>query len=364
MTRRCLSPIALPLVGLLCLCAPARAAFATDFLDCIIPMRERGDRMTGPSAAALRQAALAVERIARANAVFMGGNRRPIRVRTTIDAWTGTPHGAIINTVAYTEKAWVKGRCDVIPQADRGGDLSEGAIHVILNDPYSFLTTKLGDQDFEAYEEPKQTGEFAGYPVYDGQYVLLSRSGRAPWVPVTVAEALTFQEARMQQRLDEWTAQKQRPYMSAANIEASYEAMQKIDPAAAEKTRTGLLKVMEDEKIQRTKMEAETDARFARQAAAWAAYRRNLTPAQLQAQARLGVVGTDQIVRVDDPNGRKLVKADPALTKLPPGDVHLIRVFRGDWPNDPVAGRTDWMRRTNDTLDIVGLQALLLGSGR
>lgn len=358
MTRRISFTAAALFIVLACWSVPARTAGATGYLDCVVATRERGDTMTPPSAAALRQAAHAVERIAKADAAFMAGNRRPIRVRTTIDAWRGTPHGAIINTVAYTQKAWVRGACDVIPQADRGGDLSEGAIHVILNDPYSFLTARLGDHDFEAFEEPVRTGEFAGFPIYDQLYVLISRTGKVPWVPVTVADALRFEEARMKRRFDEWTAEKQRPSISLASIETSYQAMRKIDPEAAEKTRAALVNVMQDEKIQRAKMEADHDARLARQAVAWAAYRAALTPAQLQAQARLGVVGADQIVRVDDPNGRRLVKADPALATLPPGEVHLIRVFRGDWPKDPVEGRTEWMRRTNDTLDFAALARL------
>lgn len=335
--------------------APARA---DGYLDCVIPTRERGDRITSASATAFRAATQAVERIAKANVAFMAGNRRPIRVRTTIDQGAETPHTAIINTVAYTEKAWVKGRCDVIPQADRGGDLSEGAVHIILNDPRSFLTTRLGNGAFEAYEEPVQTGEYDGFPMYHGLYVLISRSGRVPWVPVTVADALTYQESLMQERVAEWDASKRRPWISEAAIQQSFEAMVRIDVAAAEKTRAVMLKVMQDEKVQRTKMEAETDAMYARQAAAWRAYRSALTPAQLQAQASLGIVGADGIVRVDDPRGRRLVKVDPALATLPPGQVHLIRVFLGDWPKDPVPGRTEWMRRVNATLDIRALAAL------
>lgn len=361
---------ALATVGILCaLTVSPPSATADGMLDCVIRTRERAVQgtpvpkgaATGTSPAnAMFAAARAVEAIAKANVNFMSGNRRPIRVRTTTEVWSGPPYGAIINTVAYTEKAWVRDRsvCDVIPEADRGGDLTEGAIHVILNDPRSFLTMKLGNQDFEAYQAPEQTGEFAGYPVYDGMYVLISRSGKVPWVPITVAEALAHQETLFAARLADWQKQKQQPWMSEAKIQESYEAMRKIDARSAETTRTALLQVMSEEKVRRTKMEADSDAAFVRQAAAWRAYRASLSPAQLDAPAALGVPGSDGVVRVDDPRGRRLVKVDPAFAALPPGDVHLIRVFRGDWPHDPVPGRTEWARRTNDTLDFEALAAL------
>jgi len=329
-------------------------------LDCQVPTRERVSTGTLSSAALapIRKVALAVEAIVKKNAVFMAGVR-PIRVRTTIDYALDQPRTAIVNVRAYNKEAWIAGRCDVIPEADRGGGVSDGAIHIVVNDPRTFFGGSLGDADLEIYEEPARTGEVAGFPEYGGMYALMSEGGRVPWIPVTIAQVLDREERRLRARQDEWAKAKERPWMSEAKIQESYELLKKINAAAADEQRAAMMAVLQEEKVRRPKIEAEGDAALAKELAELSAYRATFSALQLQGQASPGAMRPGGGVRVDDPKGRKLVTVDPAFSKLPPDRVHLIRVFRGGVAQDPVPGRYAWQRQSNDALDYAALAALL-----
>ena len=335
-------------------------AIAAAQLDCQIPTRERVDTGTlnSPALAPIRKIALAVEAIVKSNAVFMAG-ARPIRVRTTIDYALAEPRTAIVNVRAYNKAAWIAGKCDVIPEADRGGGVSDGAIHIVINDPRTFFGGRLGDAELEAYEEPVRTGEVAGFPEYDGMYVLVSEGRRVPWIPVTIAQALDREERRLRTRFEEWATQKARPWISEAKIQESYELLKKIDAAAAEEQRVAMMKVLQEEKVRRPKLEAEGDAALAKELAALVAYRASFSPQQLQGQASPGAMRPGGGVRVDDPKGRKLVTVDPEFAKLPADRLHLMRVFRGGVAQDPVPGRYAWQRQSNDALDYAALAALV-----
>ena len=201
-------------------------------LDCQVPTRERVSTGTlnSPALAPIRKMALAVEAIVKRNAVFMAG-KRPIRVRTTIDYALDQPRTAIVNVKAYNKEAWIAGECDVIPEADRGGGVSDGAIHIVINDPRTFFGGSLGDAEMEAFEEPARTGEVAGFPEYSGDIAsLMSEGGRVPWTPVTVSQALDREERRLRARQDEWAKQKERPWLSEAKIQESYELLKKNQP--------------------------------------------------------------------------------------------------------------------------------------
>lgn len=340
----------------LSLLVPARAWAQ---LDCVVPTRER--TVTGPvasrSLAPFRTLVAAIETIVKSNDAFVQG-ARPVRVRTTIDYGDGSPRSAIVNTVAYNREAWVPGRCDVIPQADRGGGLADGAVHVTVNDAGSFLGPGEDDGVLRTFQEPALTGDVAGFPEYGGMYVLLSRDRRVPWVPVTVAEALDREERRLARERADWERDKQRPWLSAAKVQESYALLLKIDAAAAEKQRAALMTAVENEKATRPKFEAEQDARLAGKHDQLQTYRRGMTPAQLQAQASIGHF-PDGRVRVDDPAGRKLVKLDPALAGLAPDAIHFLRVFVGGVPTDPVPGRWPWRERFKAAVDLTALHALI-----
>lgn len=327
-------------------------------LDCVVATRERpAGAQANASRAAFRNRVLAVERIVQENQNFMAGVR-PIRVRTTIDYGDAQPRTAIVNTVAYNREAWLAKGCDVIPQADRGGGVSDGAVHVTVNDPRTFFGGSDNDGVLETFTEPVRSGEFGGFPEYNGMYVLLARPGFVPWVPVTIADVLDREVRRLDSDLQEWVRDKQRPWMNEADIEKSYALLRKLDPKAADEQRAAMIKVMQDTRAQRITFEAERDAHFVRRREELDAYRRSFTPERLAAQATVGHF-PDGRVKVDDPMGRKLVKVAPAVAHLNPDAIHFMRVFVGGVATDPVPGRWPWMQRTKAAIDLAALARLI-----
>jgi hypothetical protein len=328
-------------------------------LDCGVPTRERSAEgaVRGPALVAFRRSALAVEAIVKRNAAFMAGVR-PIRVRTTIDYASGPPRSAIVNTVAYNQGAWTRAGCDVIPEADRGGGISDGGIHIVINDPRSFLGGTDSDGVLEVFTEPKLTGQFAGFPEYDGLYVLLSRENRVPWVPVTAAEVLDREERRLAREVEEFEKERQRPGINEADIQKSYEALLKIAPAQAEAQRAAMLKIMVETRQRMAEFITQRAADLARKREALAAYRASFDADGLRRQARVGFF-PDGRARVDDPNGRALVKVDPTVERLAPDSIHFMRVFVNVLRTDPVPGRWQWMEQSKDTLDLQALFQLI-----
>jgi hypothetical protein len=75
--------------------------------------------------------------------------------------------------------------CGVIPQVDRiGGAISQ--ISVFFNvDPRGHLIGATA-------RPPKLTGRVAGYPEYE-HWVLITKDGRLPWIPVTLADKLDIE---------------------------------------------------------------------------------------------------------------------------------------------------------------------------
>jgi hypothetical protein len=349
--------LGLVLCVMVLLCSVSRNAEAQ--LDCSVPTRERSSEgaVRGQALADFRQSVLAVEAIVKRNAVFMGGVR-PIRVRTTIDYAPGPPRSAIVNTVAYNQGAWTKTGCDVIPQADRGGGISDGAIHIVINDARSFLGGTDNDGVLEAFTEPKLTGQFAGFPEYDGIYVLLSRGNRVPWVPVTIAEVLDREDRRLAREFEEFERERQKPGISEADIQKSYEALLKLAPAQAEAQRAAMMKVMVETRQRMAEFLTKRAADLERQRQTLNAYRASFGADGLRSQARVGVF-PDGRTRVDDPNGRASVKVDPALSRLAPESIHFMRVFVGVLRTDPVPGRWQWMEKSKATLDLDALARLI-----
>lgn len=302
----------------------AAPAFAQ--LDCIVPTLERssgsGLTLRSPALAPIRAAALAVEAVVKRNAVFMAG-ARPVRVRTKIEYSHDEPWTANVYTGVYNETAWL-GRCDLSPFADRGGGLRDGTLLVTLNEPRTLLGNPVGgDAELEAFEAPALVGRVAGFPEYAhalGTFVMLSDTGTAPWIPVTIAEALDVEERRLREMHREW-----------ARREARY-------PGQDAGTGDALAAQVEDLRV----------------------YRASFSARQLQGPASPNGRRPSGITRVDDQSGRALVKVDPAYRRLDPNRVHLIFVARTVGPAaDPVPGRHSWMQRAVDRLDYAALAALL-----
>jgi hypothetical protein len=85
----------------------------------------------------------------------------------------------------------------VIPQADII-DASAGQVDVFFN-------TDVRDAFFGA-AGLKLTGHVAGYPEYNG-WVVITKDGRLPWIPLTLKDQLDAEGARREKILAEWKAE-------------------------------------------------------------------------------------------------------------------------------------------------------------
>ena len=339
-------------------------ALAYAELDCVVPTREEGFDGRRPGAEVLRRAARAVATITQSNAVFMAGNK-PVRVRTSISYYGQDWLSASVITTAYNQKAWLRDGCKVSPNADRGGGLADGQIAIFINDPGALLGGQLGDGELRASFAPGPGGNFAGYPVYlaggdeRSPRVLLSDGGYRPWVPVTVAEMLDWKARELARREAEFARARQSGNaLDERKIDEIYRGMQKVDPAAAEKTRASLLASLDKMRASAAKNEAAGVQAMTKQRAAFDAYRASLTPAQLAAPGTMGAATTpDGAVRVDDATGKPLAKIDPTYAQRDPKRLHATVVSIAPQPKtDPEYA---WQQASYGALDFGALARLL-----
>lgn len=346
---------------LLCLtlCAPV-PAYAQ--LDCIVPTREEGFDPRKPGAEAVRRAARAVEAIAKRNATFMAGNE-PVRVRTSISYYGDASAAASVITTAYNRKAWVAGGCQVSKFADRGGGLSDGAIVVYVNDPDAMLGGSVGDGELRARLAPRRLDDHAGFPRFaesdDGRHsrLLIAPGNALPWTPVTVGEALAWQDREIAKREADWQRSRAKPAYSEAKMLEAYENMKKIDAAGAERFLAQMKQSMAKMQADAERTTADADRIHARRRTAFDAYRASFSPAQLAGPATLGTeMSREGVSRVDDPRGRPLVKVDPRQAAGDPARIRLLVVALGGVPTDEDYA---WQVASQQALDYAALAALL-----
>jgi alpha-tubulin suppressor-like RCC1 family protein len=189
----------------LSLCAP-RAA--TDAGDVVNPAPKGGvsgcwttrvqeDGAAGARFAGLRAAMLAGEELLKKNAAFLAAPQ-PVRFRTSMSAGPLDDAGARMHIKAIPERKtdgtrlWAAG-CEVIPQVDRiGGAIAQISIFFNQDARASFIGA--------AGKAPSRTGTVGGYPEYDG-WVIVTRDGRLPWIPQTLADRLDEEGEKRQRTL-------------------------------------------------------------------------------------------------------------------------------------------------------------------
>lgn len=188
---------------------------------------------------------------------------------------------------------------------------------MIFNSPTELFDRLTGvkDDKLVAYIQPKPTGRIGKHIVYDNHRVALTVNGRIPWIPVTMAEDLDYEERAIRRRLAELAQSKAEPPrgLDEARVRETYEALKKTDPAKAE----DYLKMMDKVRQIMQQRNREVPERLAKGHALWQKeLDALLSPADLQAQARLSYTRAVP----DAPIGRlvPLVKPDPAF----PWDQH------------------------------------------
>lgn len=370
-------------IASLLLCAPL-AAFAQ--IDCIAP-REDQDSVREARYAPQLKTLLAIEAVIRANSAFMSPPE-PVRLRTTVAAGPFDPSGARLFVRAYPEKStvgirvWTAG-CGVIPQAERIA-ASIGQIDVFVNHSVQEMFLQTG--------VPRYEGQVGGYPRYNG-WVVITKDGRLPWIPQTLADRLDREGEKRDKALAEW--RQQMATLRApdpAVVDKTYRMFQGSDPAGAERYKASMQQLALDvQQKQQTTYPALT-AQFEKEVADLRRYRATFSAAELQQPAVWADVdgaakrALDERIRqlqtprstieqrapqIRDaqaqydllnlrpgPGDRAIAfKPDPALPDLKdPTRVQLIALL---FSEDPRKQRGPWMKATQDRFDFAALAALI-----
>ena len=244
--------------------------------------RVEEDATASAKFAGLRQAMVAAESILKKNQAFLAA-LEPVRLRTSMSAGPMDDSGARMHIQAVPERKldgtrlWT-GECGVIPQVDRiGGAISH--ISVFFNaDPRTQFVNTAG-------QPPERTGTVAGYPEFNN-WIVITRDGRLPWIPQTLADRLDLEGAKRERALADWQKRvaSTKP-MDEAAAQKTYDVLKKTDPAGAEKFLAAMREqAREVERQQRDVYPAQTAA-LEKQLRDYQAYRASFTQEQLRAPA-------------------------------------------------------------------------------
>ena len=263
--------------------------------NCWTPRTEE-DSAAAPMFAALRQAMLTAETLLKQNAAFMSAPV-PVRMRTSFSAGPNPDGGARMHVKAVPERKadgtrlWSK-ECSVIPQVDRiGGAITQVSVFFNLGADGLFLNSR-GDA-------PKLTGRAGGYPEYNG-WVLITRDGRLPWIPRTLADHLEEEGTRRRRALDDWNRiRSQTKVPDPAATRKTFEMLEKTDPAGAAKFLETMTEQAEEVKRLQQDVYPATTAGLEQQVSEFETYRASFSPEQLRSPAVRGDVTGEGRKRLD-----------------------------------------------------------------
>jgi hypothetical protein len=359
--------------------------------------RVQEDSATSPRFSGLREAMLAAEDLLKKNAAFLAAPQ-PVRLRTSLSSGDG---GARMHVKAVPERKidgsrlWSTG-CEVIPQVDRiGGAIAQ--ISIVFNPDArgSFISP--------VDEAPKRTGTVGGYPEYDG-WVLITKDGRLPWIPQTLADRLDVEGERRQRALAEakrrptdvgaaeataWHETQVRDYQ---RYRASFTAEQLRAPAVwgdptgsgrrkqeAEAAALRELGADDQRRVDALGLESRTLERQAQvetrnqNTEAAARLRERSRALAIEAreirQAHMNRVGPRLMASMTaydlqniqpGPAERALrVKRDPAFPDMStPNRIQVIAVYLSFGPK-PTGAQLDWQTKTTESFDFAALAAML-----
>lgn len=361
------------------------------------------DGAASPRFAGLRKAMLAGEALLKGNAAFLAAPQ-PVRLRTSLSAGPLDGAGARMHVKAVPERKsdgtrlWTTG-CDVIPQIDRiGGAIAQ--ISIFFNQEIrGHLISPVG-------EAPKRTGTVAGFPEFNG-WVLITKDGKLPWLPQTLADRLDEEGAKREKALADakrrapgavpdtaagglqWLEKQVRDYQQ---YRASFTAAQLQEPGVwGDPTGAGRKRLEADvaamrnlstedqQKVDALGLESRTlerqaqaetrnknvdeAARLRERSTALAREVRDIREAHM---ARVAPLIVDALASYDltnlqpGPAERAMrAKPDPAFPNpATPNRIQVITVMLAFGPK-PVGAQLDWQAKTIAAFDFAGLAALL-----
>ena len=357
--------------------------------NCWTPKKEE-DGSTNAMFASLRQAMLNAEALLKQNTAFMSAPTL-VRMRTSLSAGPSREGGARMHVKATPERKadgtrlWTSG-CDVIPQLDRiGGAISQVSVFFNTDVRGQFLT--------DSGAVPKLTGRVGGFPEYNG-WVLITKDGRLPWIPQTLADRLDVEGARRRDALAAWN--KTTAGMKAVDpvaIQKTFEMLAKTDPAGAQKYLTSMKEQAAELERQQKHVYPAMTAALEQQVKDYEEYRASFSAEQLRAPAVWGDVSGEGKRRLDAEiaalrqSGREkaapliaIATAKYDLTNLQPGTadramrvkpdptfpdtstpdrIQLIAITFSQDPDPRQVERRAWQQRVKETFDYAALAALL-----
>jgi hypothetical protein len=295
---------------------PAAPCWAASVME---PITSDDLRITDPRFAPLHDTMDQLEALARTNAGLNALPEVRLRLRRDINrGWAASqPYDAAIHAHGFGPKAWGRGDCEVIPQADRLG--AKAGISFFINSPLITLNRWAHDEQLTAYLEGDRSEPMQGWPVFRGCAVI-SADQRLWWQPVTVGEMLDFYAREQQRRIDDFDQRNRRHFdepFDLAAAEARIAEMRRVHGAAADKPADAALLAARQRKAQepqflrklqesRATLVAELDGLRATRAA--------LTPAAAAEPYRLGS-GRYRLPTESDARRplKRLVKLDPSF---------------------------------------------------
>lgn len=361
------------------------------------------DGAASPRFAGLRKAMLAGEALLKNNAAFLAAPQ-PVRLRTSLSAGPLDGAGARMHIKAVPERKgdgtrlWTTG-CEVIPQIDRiGGAIAQ--VSIFFNQEIrGHLVSPVG-------EAPKRTGTVGGYPEFNG-WVVITKDGRLPWLPQTLADRLDEEGAKREKALTEatrrapgavpdtaagglqWLEKQVRDYQqyrasfTAAQLrepgvwgdptgagrkrlEAEIAAMRDLGAADQQKADALGLESRTLERqaqVETRNKNVEEAARLRERSTALAREVREIRQAHM---ARVAPLIVDAMATYDltnlqpGPIERAMrAKPDPAFPNAAtPNRIQVITVMLSFGPK-PAGAQLDWQAKTIAAFDFAGLAALL-----
>jgi hypothetical protein len=324
---RSTSATLLTLLALLAHPAASKPAHAICWIEHEEATTADGFPVTSPRVAGMRAAAHTLQDVLQSNPKLEHLPEVRLRSSWRIEGkpdQTNEPYRLRYRLEAHGPQAWA-GACDLLPQTDGFEPLA--TVVVDLNSVDSALTqraTTVRDAQLQAFVEPEQVGRLGEHVLYGGQWIVLTFDGNVPWVPVTMAEYLDFEERRLVAAEAETEQKNEKAWNTAEQLDAdgirdTYENVRRLDPEQAEKFRT-----LMDE----SRRLVESEASVNKESEALAQLRKlrsSLSTTELAAQAREGYVSSLPASELE--GLPRLVKLDPALPwDRNPNRIHLMEI--------------------------------------
>jgi hypothetical protein len=229
----------------LMLAVATKAAVATTgcwAADVIEPTSGDDTPFKHPKYAPLHAAMDQIDRLLRPNPGLLALPEVRLRMRREIGYAIDParmPRQAAIFGHGFGPKAWGRGDCELIPQADRLGP--RAGFSIFLNTPTATLNRWKHDEQLVTYLAKPATASFQGWPTF-GECAYISRDRRLPWIAVSTGEMLAYEQRDQQRRIEAWDRDNARalePYDPARDLREA-EKIRAINAQAADAMMLGI----------------------------------------------------------------------------------------------------------------------------